>query len=58
LALGERRASAVKTYLSSLGISADRMKTVSYGKEYPFDMGHSEEAWSKNRRGHLVITSK
>jgi peptidoglycan-associated lipoprotein len=58
LALGERRASAVKSYLASLGISADRIKTVSYGKEYPFDMGHSEEAWSKNRRGHLVITSK
>jgi len=58
LALGERRASAVKAYLSSLGISADRLKTVSYGKEYPFDAGHSEEAWSKNRRGHLVITSK
>jgi len=58
LALGERRAGAVKAYLASLGVSADRMKTVSYGKEYPFDSGHSEEAWSKNRRGHLVITSK
>ena len=58
LALGERRAGAVKAYLASLGVSADRMKTVSYGKEYPFDTGHSEEAWSKNRRGHLVITSK
>jgi len=58
LALGERRASAVKTYLASLGVSGERMKTVSYGKEYPFDMGHTEEAWSKNRRGHLVITSK
>lgn len=58
LALGERRASAVKAYLASLGVSADRIKTVSYGKEFPFDMGHSEEAWSKNRRGHLVITSK
>jgi peptidoglycan-associated lipoprotein len=58
LALGERRATAVKAYLASLGVSAERMKTVSYGKEYPFDTGHSEEAWSKNRRGHLVITSK
>ena len=58
LALGERRATAVKSYLASLGISGDRIKTVSYGKEFPFDMGHSEEAWSKNRRGHLVITSK
>ncbi len=58
LALGERRAVAVKTYLSSLGVSADRIRTVSYGKEFPFDMGHSEDAWSKTRRGHFVITSK
>ena len=58
LALGERRALAVKTYLSSLGISPDRIRVVSYGKEFPFDMGHTEEAWSKNRRGHFVITSK
>jgi len=58
LALGERRAVAVKTYLSSLGVSADRIRTVSYGKEFPFDMGPSEDAWAKNRRGHFVITSK
>jgi peptidoglycan-associated lipoprotein len=58
LALGERRAVAVKTYLSSLGVSPDRIRTVSYGKEFPFDMGHTEEAWAKNRRGHFVITSK
>jgi peptidoglycan-associated lipoprotein len=58
LALGERRAVAVKTYLSSLGVSPDRIRTVSYGKEFPFDMGHSEDAWAKNRRGHFVITSK
>ncbi|HKE87138.1 MAG TPA: peptidoglycan-associated lipoprotein Pal [Vicinamibacterales bacterium] len=58
LALGERRATAVKAYLASLGVSGERIKTVSYGKEFPFDMGHSEDAWSKNRRGHLVITSK
>ena len=58
LALGERRAVAVKTYLSSLGISPDRIRTVSYGKEFPFDMGHTEEAWARNRRGHFVITSK
>jgi len=58
LALGERRAVAVKTYLSSLGISPDRVRTVSYGKEFPFDMGHSENAWALNRRGHFVITSK
>ena len=58
LALGERRAVAVKTYLVSLGISPDRIRTVSYGKEFPFDPGHNEQAWSKNRRGHFVITSK
>jgi peptidoglycan-associated lipoprotein len=58
LALGERRAVAVKTYLSSLGVSPERIRTVSYGKEFPFDMGHTEEAWAKNRRGHFVITSK
>jgi peptidoglycan-associated lipoprotein len=58
LALGERRAVAVKTYLSSLGISPERIRVVSYGKEFPFDMGHSEDSWAKNRRGHFVITSK
>ena len=58
LALGERRAVAVKTYLVSLGIAPDRIRTVSYGKEFPFDPGHNEQAWSKNRRGHFVITSK
>jgi peptidoglycan-associated lipoprotein len=58
LALGERRAMAVKTYLVSLGISPDRLRTVSYGKEFPFDPAHTEEAWSKNRRAHFVITAK
>jgi peptidoglycan-associated lipoprotein len=58
LALGERRAVAVNTYLSSLGVSPERIRVVSYGKEFPFDMGHSEDAWSQNRRGHFVITSK
>jgi len=58
LALGERRAVAVKTYLVSLGISPDRLRTVSYGKEFPFDPGHDDAAWSKNRRAHFVITSK
>jgi peptidoglycan-associated lipoprotein len=58
LALGELRAVAVKTYLVSLGVAPDRLRTVSYGKEFPFDAGHSETAWSKNRRGHFVITSK
>jgi len=58
LALGDRRANAAVTYLRSLGIGADRMKTVSYGKEFPFDPGHDESAWSKNRRAHFVITAK
>ncbi len=58
LALGDRRAAAAVSYLRSLGIANDRMKTVSYGKEFPFDAGHDEAAWSKNRRAHFVITSK
>ena len=58
LALGEKRALAAKTYLVSLGVPADRLRTVSYGKEFPFDPGHEEGAWSKNRRAHFVVTSK
>jgi peptidoglycan-associated lipoprotein len=58
LALGERRAIAAKNYLVSLGIAADKVKTVSYGKEFPFDPGHEDGAWSKNRRAHFVITAK
>jgi peptidoglycan-associated lipoprotein len=57
LALGERRATAVKTFLISLGVSPDRVRTISYGKEFPFDPGKTEEAMAKNRRGHFVITS-
>lgn len=57
LALGERRAIAVKTFLVSLGIPPDRVRTISYGKEFPFDPGRTEEAMAKNRRGHFVITS-
>jgi peptidoglycan-associated lipoprotein len=58
LALGERRAQAVRAYLISLGIPADRLKTVSYGKEFPFDPGHDDAAWANNRRAHFVITAK
>jgi peptidoglycan-associated lipoprotein len=58
LALGERRAIAARAYLVSLGIAADRMRTVSYGKEFPFDPGRDETAFSKNRRAHFVITAK
>ena len=58
LALGERRAIAARAYLVSVGISADRLRTVSYGKEFPFDPGHDEAAYAKNRRAHFVITAK
>ena len=58
LALGERRAVAARAYLVSLGVSADRLRTVSYGKEFPFDPGHDEGAFSNNRRAHFVITAK
>ena len=58
LALGERRAVAARAYLISLGIPADRLKTVSYGKEFPFDPAHTEAAYEKNRRAHFVVTSK
>lgn len=58
LALGERRAITARAYLVSLGIPADRMRIVSYGKEFPFDPGHDESAFSKNRRAHFVITAK
>ncbi len=58
LALGEKRALAAKTYMVSLGVPADRLRTVSYGKEFPFDPGHDEGAWKNNRRAHFVVTSK
>ena len=58
LALGERRANSTKQYLISLGISSDRISTISYGKERPLDPGHNEEAWAKNRRAHPIILSK
>jgi peptidoglycan-associated lipoprotein len=58
LALGERRALVARDYLVSLGVMAPRVRTVSYGKEFPFDPGHDETAWLKNRRAHFVITAK
>jgi peptidoglycan-associated lipoprotein len=58
LALGERRALAARAYLVSVGVPADRLRTVSYGKEFPFDPAHTDEAWSRNRRAHFVITAK
>ncbi|OLB86493.1 MAG: peptidoglycan-associated lipoprotein [Acidobacteria bacterium 13_2_20CM_2_57_6] len=54
LGLGDRRASAVKQYLVSLGVPADRLSTVSFGKEKPFCMESTEACWQQNRRGHFV----
>ena len=58
LGLGERRALEARNYLLQLGIGAQRLRTVSYGKEFPFDPGHNEAAWANNRRAHFVITAK
>src|SRR5512136_774878 len=58
LALGERRANNTKKYLVFLGIPSDRISTISFGKERPFDKGHDEQAWAKNRRAHIVVLSK
>jgi len=55
LSLGDRRADSVRTYLTSLGIEASRLETVSYGEERPAVPGSGEEAWSKNRRAEFVI---
>ena len=55
IALGERRADSAKSYLVNLGVDASRMQTVSYGEERPFDPGHDEAAWAKNRRAHFVV---
>jgi peptidoglycan-associated lipoprotein len=54
LALGDRRAKAVKDYLVALGIDSSRLSTISYGKERPLDDGHNESAWAKNRRAEFV----
>ena len=58
LALGDRRAHAAASFLISLGISADRIETVTYGEEKPFDPGHNQSAWAKNRRAQFVIISE
>ncbi len=55
LALGERRAQSVKSFLVDLGIGAERMSTISYGEERPADPGHDETAWTRNRRAQFVI---
>lgn len=58
LALGDKRASAVREYLASLGVEAARVKTVSYGKDRPFCSEDNEHCWQDNRRGHFLITAK
>jgi peptidoglycan-associated lipoprotein len=58
LGLGSRRASAVKEYLVSLGVPANRLTTISKGKESPFCGEENENCWSQNRRGHFLITAK
>ena len=58
LALGERRANAVRDYMSSLGVAANRLRTLSYGEERPVCNTDEESCWSQNRRAHLVITGR
>ena len=58
VALGEKRANSAKKFLIESGISADRITVISFGKEKPLAMGDTEEAYAKNRRDNLVITSK
>jgi peptidoglycan-associated lipoprotein len=53
LALGDRRANAARHYLVARGIAPDRVSTVSYGEERPFEQGHDERAWARNRRAHV-----
>jgi peptidoglycan-associated lipoprotein len=56
LALGERRAQSTRDYLTSLGVGADRLATVSYGKERPLDTGTTEAAYARNRRAHFAVS--
>jgi len=58
LALGERRATAIREYLATLGINSERLQTRSLGKEAPFCQQDGESCWSQNRRGHFIITAK
>ncbi len=58
LALGDRRANAVKDYLASLGVNPSRIEIRSLGKEAPFCRAEGEQCWAQNRRGHFVITRK
>ena len=54
-ALGERRALALREALAKAGVSPDRIRTISYGKDKPVDSGHDESAWAKNRRGDFIL---
>ena len=58
LALSERRALAARNYLMALGIPVHRLRTVSYGEEFPFEAGNDEAAWAQNRRAHFVVTAQ
>ena len=58
LALGERRAKAVRDYLVAMGVESKRISTISYGNERALAEGHDESAWSKNRRANFVVTAK
>ena len=58
LALGERRADAVREYLAAMGVGPNRVQTISYGKERPFCNQETDSCWQENRRGHMVITAK
>jgi len=55
LALGAKRAQAAKDYLTTLGVSADRISTISYGKELPLCTEHTDDCWAENRRDHFVV---
>lgn len=57
LALGDRRAQAVMSFLVSLGVASDHIQTVSYGKERPFCTEHTEDCWQQNRRAHFIMGS-
>jgi peptidoglycan-associated lipoprotein len=57
-ALGERRAQACREYLAGAGVDANKLQTISYGKDKPADLSHGEEAWAKNRRAEFIITGQ
>ena len=58
LALGDRRANAVRSYMSSLGVDGSRLRIITYGEERPVCTESSESCWSQNRRAHMIITGR